>query len=114
MTTKPQGKPLTPTVRNDKGQIIGGAANPGGMTKEQREARDAIRTWLSSEEMREEGKAAYLRLLKADNPVIVKDFMDRLAGKVKEHVEVTGDGPSVLTGLTREQLLAIARGEKPE
>lgn len=114
MTTKPQGKPLTPTVRNDKGQIIGGAANPGGMTKEQREARDAIRTWLASPAMRAKGMAAYERCLDADNPVIVKDFMDRLAGKVKEQLEVTGDGTSVLAGLTKEQLLAMARGEKPE
>ena len=40
--------------------------------------------------------------------------MDRLAGKVKEQLEVTGDGTSVLAGLTKEQLLAMARGEKPE
>ncbi len=37
------------------------------------------------------GMASYMRLVKADNPLIVKDFMDRVAGKVKEHVEISSD-----------------------
>lgn len=115
MTTKPQGKPLKPVERDEKGRIKSGAANPGGMTWEQRQARDALNLWLCADAQVARGKEAYLRLLDEGNPVIVKDFMDRVAGKVKESVEVTGDGgqPLALTVLTREEVLAIARGEKP-
>jgi hypothetical protein len=96
MTTKPQGKPLKAVERDDKGRIKSGSANPGGMTTEARAARDAMNLWLCAEPQIEAGKSAYLELLVGDvdtppNPVIVKDFMDRVAGKVKEQVELSGD-----------------------
>lgn len=103
--------------RDSKGRIVAGsgAINGGGLTTEQRQARDALGKWLCEGPQIATGKAAYIRLLEADNPVIVKDFMDRVAGKVKEVVEHQGDalGPS-LALLTRAEILAIARGEKPE
>ena len=112
------GKPTTkvPVARDAKGRIVGGALNAGGMTSAAREARDAMGLWLCAEPQVETGKAAYLSLLQEGNPVIVKDFMDRVAGKVKEHVEVSGDGvaPEWLKDLTGAAVLAIARGEKPE
>lgn len=114
MTTKPQGKPLKAPERDEKGRIKSGAANPGGMTAEQRQARDALNKWLCDAPQVQKGKEAYVRLLEADNPVIVKDFMDRVAGKVKDVVEHQGDVVPALTMLTREEILAIARGEKPE
>ncbi len=66
-------------------------ANPGGMTVEERASRDMVRQALASPAMRAKGLAAYERLLDADNPLIVKDFMDRAVGKVKERVELSED-----------------------
>ncbi len=85
--------------------------NPGGLTAEEREARDAVRKALAEPGMRATGLAAYRRLLEADNPVIVKDFMDRLAGKVKEHVELSGvDGePLVPLEYTSEDMVAMLK-----
>lgn len=114
MTTKRQSKPLTPVERDRQGRITRGSPNPGGITKEQRQARDALNAWLIEPNQMEAGKEAYKRCLAADNPVIVKDFMDRVAGKVKEHIEHEGLPSSILAGLTATQILAIARGEVPE
>lgn len=111
------GKPTTkePVARDAKGRIVGGALNAGGMTVEARAARDAMQLWLCAEPQIEAGKTAYLRLLEGDtetppNPVIVKDFMDRVAGKVKEHVEVSGDGERPLLGASVETILAALKG----
>ena len=103
-----------PTVlRDDKGRIIkgSGAINGGGLTEVQRAARDVLGMWLCEEPQIECGKESYLRLLREGNPVIVKDYMDRVAGKVKEHLEVTGDGkrPLSFEVLTREDMLEISR-----
>ena len=90
------------------------SVNPSGMTKEQKEARDALTLWLSGTEMREEGKQAYRRCLAADNPAIVKDFMDRTLGKVKEMLELSQDPDASLnphTQVTIEELKAIARAQ---
>lgn len=112
---KQESKALKPVQRDEAGRVRAGTPNPGGMTTQQRQARDALNRWLCEEPQIARGKEAYLRLLDEGNPVIVKDFMDRVAGKVKEHVEVTGDGTQPLTFsvLTREEMLAIARGETP-
>lgn len=119
---KQESKALKAVERNADGSVKSGTPNPGGITKEQRQARDALNRWLCEEPQIEAGKTSYMKLLKGDektppNPVIVKDFMDRVAGKVKESLEVSGDPDSpiaALAGLTASQLLAIARGEKPE
>lgn len=93
----------------------GNRANPGGLTAEEREARDAMRKALSSDGMREQGLAAYKRLLDSDNPLIVKDFMDRVAGKVKERVEVE-PGENALPGWAKDatlsEVLEIVRSGK--
>ncbi len=86
----------------------GQSGNPGGLTSDEREARDAVRQALAGH-LRAKGLAAYERLLDADNPLIVKDFMDRLAGKVKERVELSGDPDSPLTtGLPSDMLTDFA------
>ncbi len=83
----------------------GSSPNPGGMTAVERAARDAMRQWLATPELRAKAQAAYERLLDADNPLIVKDATDRLAGKVREHVELTGqDGAPLLPPLTSNEL----------
>ncbi len=92
----------------------GKSGNPGGLTAQEREARDAMRLALSDPAMRARGLAAYGRLLDADNPVIAKDFMDRVAGKVKEHVELSGDPNNPVNpyaALNIEELKAIARAQ---
>ena len=107
---KQESKPLKAVQRDADGKLKSGTPNPGGLTKEQRAARDALNRWLCEEPQLVRGKEAYLRLLDEGNPVIVKDFMDRVAGKAKEHVEVSGgEGVAGITVLTREELLAVAR-----
>jgi hypothetical protein len=104
--------------RNAAGQLLPGqkSLNPGGLNADERAARDAIRAVLATPEMREAGLAAYKRCLAADNPVIVKDYMDRVAGKVKEHIEVNGgDGnplSHVLGVATLAELLELVRSGK--
>ena len=115
---KPTKTEPTGVQRDEKGRIVpgSGAINAGGLTTEQRQARDALNKWLCEDNQVEAGKSAYLKLLGEGNPVIVRDFMDRVAGKVKETVEVQGEGaaPEWLKHLTSAAVLAIARGEKPE
>lgn len=106
---------MEPVERDEKGRVKSGGLNPGGLTAIEREARDAVRQALSGE-LREVGLAAYRRLLEADNPLIVKDFMDRVAGKVKERVELSAD-PEVAAPLADWSLhlieaLARDRAEK--
>lgn len=91
----------------------GNKANPGGLSEAEREARDAVRKALSGD-LREVGLAAYKRLLESDNPVIVKDFMDRVAGKVKEQVELSQDPSAPINAyaqVTVDELKAVARAQ---
>lgn len=103
---------LAPVVRDDKARVVTGSLNPGGITKEQRAARDALNKWLCAAPQMEMGKAAYTQLLQEGNPVIVKDFMDRVAGKVKETLNVQDDRERPFAGMSPEALLAALRGEK--
>ena len=80
----------------------GSSGNEGGLTPEEREARDWVRKQLAAVETRAAGMAAYRALLDDKNPLIVKDFMDRVVGKVKEHVEIGADDG--LLELVREML----------
>ena len=85
--------------RDERGRVVkgSGAINPGGTTKEERQARDALRLWLATE-MVEEGKVAYRKAISDGNPAIIKDWADRLLGKVKERVEVSDDPDAPLLG----------------
>jgi hypothetical protein len=82
---------LDAVERDAKGRIVKGALNGGGLTKEQREARDALNRWLCAAPQVAKGKAAYLAALDSGNPVIIKDWMERVAGKPKEHIELSGE-----------------------
>lgn len=88
--TSKQGSEAT---RFQKGQ----SGNPGGITADERQARDALRKWLCTETM-EEGKKAYRQALADGNPAIIKDWADRLLGKVKERVELAEDPDAPLLG----------------
>ncbi len=107
--TKPTTK--EPVERDAKGRIVSGAANPGGMTREQRQARDAMGQWLCAAPQVARLKESYLALLSEQNPLIVKDCMDRVAGKVKEQVELSGDSERPLAGLSAEDIIAALRGK---
>ncbi len=76
----------------------GNKLGAGGLTAIEREARDAVRQALSGD-LREVGLAAYRRLLEADNPAIVVDFMNRLAGKVKERVSIEDEAGNTISPL---------------
>lgn len=105
---------LAPVERDEKGRVKGGALNPGGFTAEEREARDALRKWLSGDEMRTAGKDAYAKALREGNAAIIKDWADRMFGKVKEHLELSEDPDAPLnphTQVTIEELKAIARAQ---
>lgn len=84
----------------------GEARNPSGISVAQREAREEVREWLAKPETREAGKSAYLRLLGTDNPLIVKDFMDRVAGKPKD--EGPAGSGEVLLELLRQVLTSVS------
>lgn len=115
MTTPRQDKPLKPVVRDELGRIMKGSGpqNPGGISAEQRAAKDALNRWLCDTPQLEAGKEAYLRLLREGNPHIVKDFMDRVAGKVKEIHEVQGDS-GVFAGVPVTRLLAALAGKETD
>ena len=114
MTGKLGLKPLKPVQRDAKGRLMAGhTANPGGVSAAQCAARDALGLWLCADAQLEKGKAAYLQLLEEGNPVIVKDFMDRVAGKVKESISITDESERPLFGVAANVIIDALRGAKP-
>ncbi len=115
MTTKQE-----PEVERDAhGRLTKGTPNPGGLTQAERAARDLMRRELGSPDMFQAWRAGYLAQLMEQNPLILKDYADRVGGKPKERVEVSGDAPDWLANLaeklkdaTLEQVLELARSEK--
>lgn len=85
----------------------GQSGNPGGRTSEEIAAAKALNAALRGDDFQREAKDAYMQLLKERNPVIVKDYMDRVAGKAREMLEVSGPEGSPLAGLTAEDLRAF-------
>ena len=78
-----------------------------------------MRLWLSGEETSELARNAYAELLRQLNPLIVKDAMDRIAGKPVERVEATGaEGERLIPKLEGAaltefiDLLRAAKGKK--
>lgn len=119
----PQQTKSLKVTRDARGRLVGGTPNPGGLTSAQRQARDALNLWLCDEPQLTAGKTAYLQLLKGDadnppNPVIVKDFMDRVAGKVKERVSLEDEDGRPLGAVSSVDLVAavleMARKERSE
>ncbi len=83
----------------------GQSGNPGGMPKDARAAADALNAWLRSDAVADEGKEAYLALLEDRNPIITKDFMDRVAGKARD-VVLLEDATDPLKKVPTEKLVA--------
>lgn len=93
-----------------KGPIQKGETrNPGGMSKEQRAARDLFNRDLSHPTRYRKFLEAYDAQIEAGNPVILKDYADRVGGKVKELIEVNDvterDTTPPLTNDQRRDLL---------
>lgn len=85
------------------------ARNPGGLTVEEREARDILRKALAAPKFRDAWQEAYFAAIEERNPVILKDYADRVLGKAKEMVEVEWppEGVAVLTGVKPEVLTSL-------
>lgn len=96
--------PRNPTGKG--GFRAGQSGNPSGRSAEEVAAAKALNAALRADDMRVVGLKAYRELLEQRNPVIVKDFVDRVAGKAREIVEVSGPEGSPLSGLTTEELRA--------
>ena len=58
----------------------------------------------------------YLAQLEAQNPTILIDYANRIAGKPRERVSIEGSGDTplalALAGATLEQILELARANK--
>lgn len=104
-----------PVARNALGQVVkgSGAINPGGFVEGERIARDLLRQALSAPEMLTAWKLGYLNQLIAENPIILKDFADRIGGKPKERIELSEDPDAPLSRemLSLEELKAVARAQ---
>lgn len=97
-------------VRNERGQIISGANNPGGRPKAFREYQE----WLAGSAL-EPAKEALLRCLHNEDGKVqmmaVKEVADRLFGKAPMTV-LGEDGKPLLSGFTAELLAALGNLKK--
>lgn len=86
----PQLPPTTEkTKRDEKGRIQkGSTGNPGGQSKAHRAARDALNQALSSPEMLKLALASLKRQMKKDNHAALIEYLNRIAGKVKDESTV--------------------------
>lgn len=97
------------TGRIQKGET----RNPGGMTKEQRAARDLFNTDLTKPARYRRFLAAYDKALDDGNPVILKDYADRVGGKVKEAIEFEDKTPNrdASPPLTNDERRALLKAQ---
>lgn len=88
--------------------------NAGGMTKEQREARDKLRSALAGDA--DEVHAALMQLVKERNQPAVIYAHQVLHGKepLAVDMEHSGIGDNPARPLTTEDLLAIAKSAEPK
>lgn len=86
-------------ARNALGQVVAGsgAINPGGLTKEQREAQEWMRTRLIADKQKVHD--ALILGIEDGNPLLVKYAHEQLHGKAKELVELGSDGASLLVAM---------------
>src|SRR5262245_2645402 len=119
MTTRPNMPARPPNSRGNPNWRRGGPSpNPTGMSAEEQKARDALRTALAAPEMFQAWQAAYLSLLRERNPVIVKDYADRIGGRSVDRGsddEPRGaEPPSVLMRFkSSDELLEAIRRTEP-
>lgn len=88
--------------------------NPHGLSKAARATADKVRNLLSTEEFSETWRVAYLNQIKEENPLILKDYADRVLGKPKEYIQVSEDPDAPLSPhyqLSLEELKAVARNQ---
>lgn len=68
--------------------------------------------WIASEPVDAAFKKSYLAKLEEGDVTVLIDCANRLMGKVKEKVEVSGEEGRPLLGITKEELLAVLKGQK--
>jgi hypothetical protein len=112
------GKPKKSDVERNEGGVTGKgfmpgqSGNPGGMTSHQAAVRRDLLTWLSSEPVTAAFKKSLLALIEEKNPTIMAAVGDRLMGKVKVHVEVSGDPEQPLAPLDTQAIIdALTKGK---
>ena len=113
---KPPSNQGSIVERSADGKILKGTPNPGGLTSEARVARDILQNALRTPTLFHEWLVAYRKEINAGNSIILKDYADRVGGKVRELAAVDGDTNNPLAALVNasvEQLLAIV-GQREE
>lgn len=86
----------------------GNRANPGGMTAEQRRARDLLNAELNTDDMRKRWVVAYSKAIDDGVAPILIDYCNRILGKPKEAIELSGkDGDDIRVASSREERLAL-------
>jgi hypothetical protein len=88
--------------------------NPGGLTKEQRQARDLFNARLSTPEAVNEVFERYWSALRKGNTAVLLDAVGRIAGRPSslEHHEPLNEA-AAFKELTLEELRALAQQAQP-
>lgn len=97
----------------------GQSGNPAGLTKEAKAARAVLRLELEGEEARAEFLLAYRQAIRDGNVQILIDYANRVMGKPKEALEVSGpDGSAVsldaFRGITPDELRQMIFATDPK
>lgn len=92
----------------------GASGNAGGMTAEQKAARDLLNTELDSDEMRDAFVKGYKAQLEKGNALILVDYANRKLGKPVERVEASFSSENPAEPLTTEALLELATKLQPK
>jgi hypothetical protein len=99
-------------ARDALGRVKGGALNPGGLTKEARAARDLFNKDLANPARYRKFLVAYDEQLEAGNAVILKDYADRVGGKVKESIDFNDVTPQDTTPpLSNDERRALLKAQ---
>lgn len=86
----------------------GNSGNPGGLTKEQREARDLIRELLTGEA--EAVHKALMTRIREGSDVLIKYAHEQLHGKAPDKLEAeVSKTPDPFAELTVEELRALVK-----
>ena len=105
------GKNGTPSANGRNGNGTFAKGNAGGPGNPQSKAVNKFRSMLIESTTVEEFQAvrnALVKAAKAGQPWAVKEYLDRIIGKPKESVEVTGDTQHTM-GVVREGIAKLSR-----
>lgn len=86
----------------------GKSGNPGGLSKEEAEARRVMQKWVAGPVVSKKFQEAYLHAMESGNATIIVDCANRLMGKVKDEVELSESDERPLKSVVAAKLLAMA------